>query len=310
MHCRAVYREADNLGRLLCAIHPGLKLCDDQGRSYYSCCGMECEARQKGQIHAIESSGCLVMDHMQSVYANEPTTTTTTSTPPVQQYKMDTHSVSLRLETLCRFAVTVVPSAMFRSGAATQPLSQCVVYESSGSSSSSPLIMPPSLKSLVDVDTTRIHCTLRAPTQARENHNSLITYHDPYSDSAMLSLDSPLLDYEEHYNARKRRGAVDPPYAVDVLLTDIMKSIHADIDAPTDDAGDRGATSSRRPVQQESWASYGTINDKKTVLTGGGALGSASQNRDEKRLFNATSFMVILRIGDKLNINQRFSRLK
>lgn len=294
------------MGRLLCAIHPGLKLCDEQDRYYYSCCGMECDARNKGPIHAIESRGCLVLDHMHGIYANE--TGTAKNTVPVT---LDQYSVSRRLDTLCKFAVTVVPSAMFQSGTATQPLGQCIMYESASSSSSSP--SSPSIQSLVDVDAKRVHCVLRALTQTRDNHHSLLAYHDPHSGSAMLSMDSPILDYEEHYNTRKRgRSRKEPPYAVDVSLTDVMKSIHDECDAPTppvDDIIDR-TRGSRRPARQESWASYSALNDKKTVLTGGGELGSAILKRDEKRLFSTTSFMVILRIGDKLSINQRFSRLK
>ncbi len=50
--CGIEYVEVDNIGRLLCSVHPGVKLLNSRGQSYFSCCN---------RLNARE--GCTRIDH-------------------------------------------------------------------------------------------------------------------------------------------------------------------------------------------------------------------------------------------------------
>lgn len=50
--CGTHYVEVDNIGRLLCSVHPGIKLLNSRGQSYFSCCN-----------RLNPRDGCTRMDH-------------------------------------------------------------------------------------------------------------------------------------------------------------------------------------------------------------------------------------------------------
>src|ERR1700761_9054839 len=64
INCNTEYKEMNNIGKLLCRVHPGLKLCDNDNNNYYSCCGLYCNEFINCNILSSEALGCLYIDHM------------------------------------------------------------------------------------------------------------------------------------------------------------------------------------------------------------------------------------------------------
>lgn len=58
--CNTQYVEVDNIGRLLCFVHPGVKLLNTRGQSYFSCCN---------RLNTRE--GCTRMDHTTEKFTNQ-----------------------------------------------------------------------------------------------------------------------------------------------------------------------------------------------------------------------------------------------
>ena len=61
--CVSVYQEKLNIGRLNCRLHPGIRMCDREGRIFYSCCGLYRDAHDDGRVTAHDIRGCLAIDH-------------------------------------------------------------------------------------------------------------------------------------------------------------------------------------------------------------------------------------------------------
>ena len=94
--CRGKYTELENLGRLGCRIHPGLRLCDKEGREFFSCCGFYVDASCGGNATWLAMKGCVAVDHIDDTV------------------KLDTSDLDLRLDAIKAFALIALPTSIFR----------------------------------------------------------------------------------------------------------------------------------------------------------------------------------------------------
>jgi hypothetical protein len=79
--CGAWFVELDNIGRLLCSIHPGVKLVDPNGQFYYSCCD-----------RLNTSDGCTRIDHTLISFTNQ--------------------SINARFNQIQQFSIMVLPDLL------------------------------------------------------------------------------------------------------------------------------------------------------------------------------------------------------
>jgi len=79
--CGTKYVEVDNIGRLLCSVHPGIKLLNDRGQSYFSCCN---------RLNARD--GCTRMDHTIEKFTYQ--------------------SIELRFNQIQAFCIQIIPSLL------------------------------------------------------------------------------------------------------------------------------------------------------------------------------------------------------
>src|SRR5277367_5149703 len=98
IHCDALYLERNNIGRLLCRIHPGIKLYDkDKDNYYFSCCGLYYEDYENEVMHYnYNGLGCVKIDHIS-----------------VELNKSD---IVVRLSEIKSFSTLIIPSFLFSFG--------------------------------------------------------------------------------------------------------------------------------------------------------------------------------------------------
>ena len=93
--CGVLFYEMENIGRLRCQLHPGVRLVDEQHRTYYSCCD-----------RGLGWRGCLSVDHCARRFTQDPLET--------------------RLSELQTFALYVAPDLLLRY--VTPPLNKSILY--------------------------------------------------------------------------------------------------------------------------------------------------------------------------------------
>ena len=107
--CNTCYTEKENIGHLLCKIHPGLLLSESQtGRTYYTCCGLYTDAYRERHITLSTLHGCTRIDHIDQPF--------------------NTCSISERLKEIRTFATLVLPDSMINHPLVVKPLLECVLY--------------------------------------------------------------------------------------------------------------------------------------------------------------------------------------
>jgi hypothetical protein len=276
VNCKQKFRESENMGRLLCSMHPGLLLSDSTRRHYYSCCGLELES----PLHCADTLGCLALDHV------------STAEEATAEALLSTTSLQVRLDALCKFAVCILPAVLLQHGI-TRPVNSSFLYDSTSSSSSS--------SSRQRTEETTLTCTLDALVQTYRNHQRLIDDYNPYCERTRPT---PAHVEQEYGSNRRRKTELTPEdmYAVDVNLRDVSDSVNTSVTAMLLNAKGRrsGDSSAAAP---DGWASY------REITGGGGANTTGLSRREAKKALNSNPFIAIKRIDDKLSIHTHYSRL-
>ncbi len=116
--CGEWFVELDNIGRLRCNVHPGIKLVASNGQLYYSCC-------DRLETHA----GCTRIDHTLISFTNQ--------------------SIEARLSQIQQFSIMVLPD-LLQSYLYMPTPPQQILYSSSSSSSDRNEIIPIKLSALIE----------------------------------------------------------------------------------------------------------------------------------------------------------------
>ncbi len=141
--CNEHYREKDNIGHLLCRIHPGLLLCDKRtNKHYYSCCGLYLNALIDKRIQVVDACGCVKIDHIDREF--------------------NTESISERLSEIRDFAVLVLPIKILEQPFMAKPTLECILYEHRSNQHSSHTIR---------YDLTMLQTVLTNTKRVLPNHN-------------------------------------------------------------------------------------------------------------------------------------------
>ena len=143
--CNIIYLERNNLGQHLCRIHPGLRLCDNKGHAYYSCCGLRITDVAEGNIMRSDSQGCLKIDHSDAVFSD--------------------NNVMQRIREIRSFAVGIIPDAMFEFNF-VRPQQHTIIYHCEGG---------PGCKAL-EIRFGNVF------TECYDNNSRLMLAYDPYRD--------------------------------------------------------------------------------------------------------------------------------
>lgn len=152
--CRCKYTELNNIGRLLCRIHPGIRLCDHDGREFFSCCGFYVDQYGFGTPTRLAMRGCVAIDHMDD------------------SFSLDNVDLDLKLREIKTFSIICLPSSVLETvHRIFPPLPYTMVVDFRG------VGMPR--------ETLLTH-HLAVFNEIRQNHNLLAPYHDPYKNTNLL----------------------------------------------------------------------------------------------------------------------------
>lgn len=248
--CNTWYKEKQNIGRLLCRIHPGLKLCDERGKIYYSCCGFYYDDFANNSVMSIDALGCMPIDHTDISFD-------------------DTNLVS-RLNEIKSFIIVTIPIILWDMGV-ERPLSHRLLYSSNTNDSTS---APPITYHLDVFD------------QILTNSASLISLHSPYARTYEL----PLINHDNKEEEKKKLSTIVidmRKLSIEMNKTELALEIKALKETPW--------SLKSLSKQTDAWADYDVIEP---------SLVKHGRKRE-----NNLPFVVIQRIGDRLNIIPSYSKL-
>lgn len=269
IQCKTIYKEINNIGHLCCRIHPGLRLCDSQGREFFSCCGLYIDAFIEGKVTSRALLGCVAIDHMDE-------TAVKTGNSQLSVTNLDD-----RLNDIKHFSIIGVPISILNSvHHVLPPLSSTILFDFDGITGllpSSPLV--------------ENHIT--AFTQTRRNHEYLKVFHDPYAPTKF----------------RYREKIENTPFGDDETnkaRDTISIDVHDMSERLTKNAVRRNSTVERNNRMRDGWPSLYT---KKDGSIGVGRGNDEEQVSVGKRAKTMVPFMVIQRIEDKLEIPLNYTKL-
>jgi hypothetical protein len=151
--CGLYYKEKDNLGRLHCHTHPGLRLCENESqRAYYSCCGQYAGAWRDDYDES--TRGCLALDHTDEA--------------------LNDGAICERLLQLRNFAVMTLPTLLLQHGVAP-PMPTQRLYDQARDRSRR---------------LSKLDITLDALSEAAQHHSQLASDHDPYRCNLTLNYEA------------------------------------------------------------------------------------------------------------------------
>lgn len=279
INCKLTYREIDNIGRLLCSIHPGLRLCDDNNRVYYSCCGLCFSDENNCRILSSEALGCLNMDHMcidDNITGND---------------SLTNNNIVYRLEEIKAFSYKVIPTGLFKYGIA-KPLVKSIIYELTDKTV------------LRKKDNDNIVCRFNIFNEITHNHMILIGKHDHYNDNKYNSTASSLIDHTKNKKINEQGNNMSKvvinlqEIAYTINNSDIALILNELHDQEIKQEHSESKRSHKSSVKIDGWAQID--GDTKNTTT---TISRKYKNSN-------TSFIIIKRIDDKLNINSLYSKLR
>ena len=278
-NCGQSFREMDNIGRLLCCVHPGLWLCDERGHHYYSCCGLWCRPSDINRMHPSDLQGCLRLDHMAT-----DTDTACVEKEEDQVGPLSENSITERLCKLRQFAVITLPAVLLRHGLAV-PRPESVLYDSQ----TTPVVGDERNRQKTIV------CVLHALDQTHHNTTLLMSDYNPYLTGSGTS--SGWLE-----SATTTKSSVNTiELNLQSLVASLGKSVPKSIS--NSDSAESDTNTRHRVTHDDSWARYdegtGTTTADRPIIIG----------RHERKALANNPFIVIRRIDSKLTIQQQYSRL-
>lgn len=181
IQCKLHYNEIDNIGRLQCRIHPGLRLCDHEKRDFYSCCGIYTDAYTNGHITAMDMAGCVTIDHMDETFL------------PNGAKELTKNQLNARLCQIKAFSVAVVPKEMIRLCNVIQPSRSTILFNYNGGFDRLPL--SPTIEHNLDIF-----------RETRQNHELLASEHNPYTYGP--SFIAPRIENTNRFNSITKQDSI------------------------------------------------------------------------------------------------------
>lgn len=162
--CRLTFKEIENIGRLRCRIHPGLKLYDKQSnREFYSCCGLYLDDCISGKVTQPYMAGCVTIDHMASDVCS-----------------LSKTNLESRLNAIKAFALIVVPREILSVKNLIPPERRTILVDFNGIYG-----MPRE---------ARLEHHIEIFQQVRHSHEQTISSHSPYYGYGPIIETIPLID--------------------------------------------------------------------------------------------------------------------